>query len=219
MFLRVREFGIVNLADFPAESFAGRLFTQLNDIYADASISAVGQVSKNPRPASARKERARSALRDDIVAIARTAQTIDLRRPELSLTFLPPKKPTDQNLLATARAFAQNAEAFHDEFIQRGLPENFLDDLESDIAAFEQAISGKISMIQSASAALRSLRNATARGMETVRKLDPIVRNTYRGKSHKLHEWQRARTVARVARASSEMEKQSEPEVKTPQAA
>lgn len=220
MFLRVREFGIANPSDFPAESFAGRLFTQLNDIYADAWISAVGQASKSPRAASARKERARTALRDDIVAIARTAQTIDLRRPELSLTFLPPKKPTDQNLLATAKAFAQNAEAFHDEFIQRGLPENFLDDLESDIATFEQAISGKISTIQAASTALRSLRNATARGMETVRKLDPIVRNVYRGNPDKLEAWKQARTVERVARASSRTsEPAEEPEVNTPQAA
>lgn len=220
MFLRVREFGIANLTDFPAESFAGRLFIQLNDIYADASMAAAGHVSKNPRAASSRKEKARIALRDDIVAIARTAQTIDLRRPELSLTFLPPKKPTDQNLLATAKAFAQNAEAFHDEFVRRGLPEEFLDDLESDITTFEQAISEKISMIQSASSALRSLRNATARGMETVWKLDPIVRNVYRGKPDKLEAWRKAKTVERAARASSRTsEPAEEPEANTPQAA
>ncbi len=198
MFLRVLRFGTANSSDFPADAFAGRLFRQMSTVYFESLLAAGGQVGRNPRATTARKEKARITLRKNLMAISRTAQSVDFRKPEMSVTFSPPKKETDQDLLAAARAFAQNAEPFQEEFVHQGLPPNFIDDLETNIAAFEQSISERVSASRSSATAARVLKNSTARGHEIVARLDRVIRRVYREQEDKLDLWKRARTMTSV---------------------
>jgi hypothetical protein len=101
----------------------------------------------------------------------------------------------DPDLLALARAFGENAGPWGERFVTQGLPENFLEDLAADIAAFKGAGERKALADNRRAAAGKTLDELTERGVKTVSRLDAIVRNVFGKNDRKLGEWKRARTV------------------------
>jgi hypothetical protein len=179
MFLRVREFIASRAAEFPPTTLAGELFTRLNAVINELDAHTTAQASgRNATLQSSTSKKAlRSELRRDLTAISRTARVMASSTPGLEDKFRAPRSVSDQTLLATARAFAADAQPLATEFIRRGLPDNFLADLNSDIAEFEQAINQKIQMRESQVAATAAIDSALERGVNIVRELDAIMRN------------------------------------------
>lgn len=76
-------------------------------------------------------------------AISRTVRPLERTMPGISDKFRVPHNQSDQGMLAAAHAAAQNALPIQAELIKRGLPANFLADLQADIEQFEEAITNK----------------------------------------------------------------------------
>lgn len=199
MFLSVREFKNTETAQFPAGSFAQELATTLDGIIDEIETHASAQSSgmRAVKESGESKAADRDELRRDLEAISRTARILALTTPGLEEKFRMPRAPKDQELLTVARSFATDAEPLKAEFIKRGLPADFLDDLKADTERFEASISRKIQGTESHVSATAAIDGLIDRGMRVVRELDVIMRNTLADDAATLASWLSASHVKR----------------------
>lgn len=195
MLLRVRRFGVENVSLFPERTPAGTLFSDLDRVINEFTAATAGHVDGEKRSAAGAKSRARRALREDVDAISQTARALTDDIPDLDGKFKVRNPLSDSDLAALARAFGLYAAPWRERFVRQGLPENFLDDLAADLAAFESAGEWKATADNRRAAAGRTLEQLAEQGVKTVAKIDSIVRNVFRKDDRKLAEWRRTRTV------------------------
>lgn len=204
-FERVRDFGVEHAASFPAGTLGAELFSTLSAHVAALQTHAAAQSSKAGAGAQGTTScaAAREALREDLDAISHTARSMSVKTPGLEERFrLPRGNRNDQQLLATARAFATDAVPFKAEFIRHELPADFLDDLAADIAAFEASITEQNRSRDARVSATGSIDEAIGRGIAAVRQLDAIVRNKFRDDPATLAAWASASHTERARRAA-----------------
>jgi hypothetical protein len=106
---------------------------------------------------------------------------------------------SDQALLQLARAFAADAEPLKDEFIKRGMPATFIEDLKEEAEAFEAAIGRKAQGRSAHVAASAEIDDLIEQGMRVVRELDALFRNTFADDPATLAKWESASHVERRA--------------------
>ncbi len=152
-------------------------------------------------------------MREQLERTSRTARTMALTMPGLEDKFRLPRKPKDQELLTTARTFLADANPLKSEFVRRGLPANFLDELEEDINAFEISINQKIQGTEKHVTATAAIDDAIERGLNTVRELDAIIRNTFADDVATLAAWLSA---SRIERAPKRAKPSTKPAPPTP---
>ncbi len=199
-FVAVRDFGTENVADFKAGS-AGAANFALVGAAADAmEQSGATQTSGASGEATVRKGIALAELREDLRAINRTARALAVDDSTVGELFRMPVGNNEQNLLAAARAFLTGATPLKDQFIEFGLPVDFIEDLQADINAFEQAVSGKGAATGEKVSATASIGDAVKNGLEGLRRLRAIVPNKYRDNPAKLAAWTSASHVVRAAK-------------------
>lgn len=210
MFVRVRQFGVENTADFPAGTIGAVQFNEIRSI-----INLIDQLAANQtasfgdaRFAFVGKDTARENVRDDISEIARTARSMVYQFPGIDVKFRMPRGNNDQQLLAAARAFHAEATPQSADFIAYGLPADFLTDLQTDIDTFEAALEPTSAAIDAQVEATAEIGAAVRRGMVAVRILNGVVRNRYRNDVGKLAAWTSA----------SHIEKAPKPDKPTPPA-
>jgi hypothetical protein len=195
MLVRVRRFGVENAPLFPERTPAGMLFADLDRVINEFTATTTGHVDGEKRSAAGAKSRARRALREDVDAICQTARVLSDEIPVLDGKFKFRKPLSDSNLAVLARAFGAYAAPWRERFVRQGLPENFLEDLAADLAAFESADEWKATAASQRAAAGRTLERLADQGVKTVAKIDSVVRNVFRKDQWKLAEWKRAKTV------------------------
>jgi hypothetical protein len=202
MFIRVREFGTAQADVFTATTRGGEVIAQVNSAISELEEHGATQSSgtRTAREKTTLKAVARAALREDLEAISRTARALALSTPGLNDKFRIPRNLGDQAWLAAARSFAQDAEPLKAEFIRRGLPANFLEDLDAGITEFEQSISSRAHVTGARVAATAAIDDAIERGMNAVRELEAIVRNTFRDDPATLAQWTSASHTERTSR-------------------
>lgn len=198
MFLRVQQFGVEHAGIFAENTYGGRLFLEIGQIVSEMVKGIAGQNEGEKRSALSKLSKAKKALVEDLQAIARTGQTMAGEYPELVGKFRLVTPLANAELLGAARAFAGFAEPYRANFIERNLPANFLEDLEADILVFEAAMRDRIAVFNQRTAASRAIRTGATKGMDSVKRLDAVVRNTFRGNPVKLDEWKRAKALNRV---------------------
>jgi hypothetical protein len=205
MFTRARDFGTTHIADFDDGSLGKQLITQITGIVNELDGLASSQASGrgSARQGTTSRGQAREALHDDLEAINRTARAMANEVPGLDDKFRIPRSENDQNLLAAARAFATDAVPLSTQFIAHELPADFLQDLNDDIDALENAISQQSGGVGHHVAAGAAIDNAIERGVDTVRKLDAVVRNKYTHNPAILAEWTSASHTERAPRRSA----------------
>jgi hypothetical protein len=205
MFLRVRAFMTEHSTQFPATTLAGELATRLNNVIEDMDAHTMAQSSGRSATlqSSTSKAVARDELRRDLESISRTARVMANTMPGLEDKFRAPRSVADQALLATARAFASDATPLKTEFTRRGLPDDFLEDLNADITAFEQAIDQKILQREAQVAATAAIDNTLDGGINIVRELDAIMRNQLSSDPASLAAWHSASHVERSPRRAT----------------
>jgi hypothetical protein len=205
MFIRVHGFGTTHADSFPVAARGGELFVIVADIIAELREHAASQSSKSraSKEGTTLKSVALAALQDDLEAISRTARAIAITIPGLDDKFRMPRNVGAQKLIAAARSFAKDAEPLKTEFIRRGLPADFLVDLNAKIAEVEQAIESRDQHTGAGVAATAAIDDAVERGMKAVRELDAVVRNTFRDEPSALAEWTSARHIERSRRKAS----------------
>ncbi len=200
MFLRVRVHGAEHAAQFPATTLGGELLARLNTIIEglDGHTASQSSGKRAAQEGAGSKASARAELREDLERISRTARAMALTTPGLEDKFRAPRSISDQALLAVARSFETDATPLSAEFIRRGLPLDFLDDLEADITAFETAINHKIQGTGKHVTATAAIDDAIDEGSNIVRELDPIMRNTFAEDTANLAAWLSASHVERA---------------------
>jgi hypothetical protein len=202
MFIRVRKFGAARADAFPANTRGGELLTILNTSITEMEGHAATQSSgtRASKEVTTLKAVARDALREDLEAISRTARALAFTTPGLDDKFRLPRNVGDQAWLAAARSFAADAVPLKAEFIRRGLPQGFLDDLNADITEFEESIGSREQKTGEHVAATAAIDGSIERGMNAVRELDAIVQNTFRNDPATLARWTSASHTERPPR-------------------
>lgn len=199
-FVRAREFGAENAADFSAGSAGASNFAAVSAAVDEMEQSGAVQTSGASGQMTARKDVAIAEVREDLRAINRTARALAVDDSDIGELFRMPYGNNEQNLLAAARAFLTNAAPLKSQFVEYGLPADFLDDLQTDITNFEQAVSGKSAASDERVSATASIGGAVKNGLEGLRRLRAIVPNKYRDNPAKLAAWTSASHVERPAK-------------------
>jgi hypothetical protein len=196
---RVSEFGAQHPTLFPAAQFAGQLMATISTVASELSAHATTQAASasTARQGTASKAASRAALREDLEAINRTAHVLAFERAGLDDKFRMPRGG-DQDLLIAARAFAVDATPIRSDFIRYGLPQDFLDDLISDITAFEQATSQRNQGVEKQTASSAAIDEAVEQGMKALKQLDRVMRNVLRDDIETLTAWMTASHVERL---------------------
>lgn len=202
MFIRVREYGTQFAAAFPAGSYGAELFGQLGEVVEGLRLHALDQSKgrSSVRESTASKSSGRDELTLRMDAVSRTARVIAFTMPGLESKFRMPRGIGDQALLTLARAFAADAEPLKAEFIKRGLPTDFIQDLNDAADAFDAAINQKAQHRGKQVAATAAIDEMIGRGVRTVRELDALVRNTSADDASALAAWESASHVERPTR-------------------
>jgi hypothetical protein len=205
MFARVKGFGDAHAGDFAPGGLAIRLFANLSTIVTQLDNHAAAETSGRgtAREGTSTRAEAREALRDDLEAINRTARAMAEDTPGIGDKFRLPRGDNDQNLLSAARAFAADAAPLSAQFIAHEMPDDFLTDLNTDIANMETAINLQSSGVGDHVSAGAAIDEAIDAGMVLVRKLDAIVRNRYANDQATLAEWTSASHTERSPRRRS----------------
>lgn len=199
-FLRVQEFGDNHAARIPTETIANELFTRLDEIIEQTNKHSSAQSSglRAAREGGTVKEVRRAALHALLKSISRTAKS--LPTPGMSDKFRVPSRLKDQDLLSLARSIAADAAPIRVEFVRRGLSANFIDNLSTLIANFEQAVDQMIQSEETRIAATAAIKDLVKAGMDVLRQLDPIMRNVFVDDPAMLASWGSARHIERTSR-------------------
>jgi hypothetical protein len=207
-FLRVHQLGIDEADSYAGNTFIADLFNALSQVISDLETHADEQASGliHAQQGTRSKEGARNELERDLNAIRRTARSMSVTIPGLEKKFPSVSHLKDQELLTAARMYAADALPLKAEFIKRGLPDSFLDDLNDDIAAFEEALTQRTQGREKHVNATATIDDLIERGMRIVRELDPIMRNLFENEPGKLAAWLSASHVERAPRRKAKQQ-------------
>ena len=180
-----------NAADFPAVSPGGKAAGDLKDVIDEIRTLAAQQISgtDGSRQQISVKDEGLDDLLFQIRQINRAANAFEVEIPGSEKQFRLPRSRSEQNILATARAFIADATPISATFIEYGLAASFLTDLQTTIDAVETRAAQADSAEGQQSAATGGLVDATQRGMNISRRLDAIVRIKYAANPAKLAAW------------------------------
>lgn len=204
MFLKVQEFILARIADFPATGFAGVIFVSLQ-----AAITAIAELAGQQISSIGGKGMAvdlRDAARDKLYILLQDisgyARSLSFEVSGLENKFRVPYSRTDQNLIAAGRAFAKDAAEYEAQFLEMKLPDDFIAQLKAATDALEQAVAQLGSAAQAKIGSTASFAPHITAGMIACRRLDPIIKRMYRNSASDLAAWTFARHVARSATPS-----------------
>lgn len=200
MFVRVKQFGTENAADFPDRTVGATQFEEINAVVDSLDQLAGDQAAGfgDARFSFAGKKSARENIRDDLSEINQTAHSMNYQFPNIAEKFRMPRGNNDQQLLAAARAFHTEAAPLESEFIAYGMPTDFLADLLADIETFEAALGTTGEAVDSHVEATAEIDEAIRRGMIAKRILDGVVKNIYRNNAGKFAAWTSASHIEKA---------------------
>lgn len=207
-FDRMKAFRAKHGSLITAGSRAAGLFTGIGTVVATLEEHGVKKISGTASYQGGAESRriARELVLEDLRAIRNTAEAIseadDL--PEFDEQFRLPRSGSAALLLMKAKAFLQDATPHKDLFIEFELPEDFLEDLEADIALLEKAKDDKEAGLSEQVAGTAELSAATLAGIKLRKQLLPIMRNKFRGQPGILAEWETAIHIVRPDRKAEE---------------
>ncbi len=185
-------------SDFAAGSKALSLSDELKSIAGE--LNAASQEPKAARTSSrsytSAKLTALNALREDLVAIARSAEVIAVGNSKFKNTFILPDRRRKNELADAARQFIKDAQPVKADFRALEMSESFLDQLQERLDAFEATQKGGASGVKGekvvASDAISTL---VGRGSLAIDVLDVVIRNKYRGNTEALKAWEEASSL------------------------
>lgn len=205
MLLRVRQLGTDEAATIASNTFVTDLFNSLSQVITGLETHANQQSSglTTARQSTRSMTVARDELERDLAAISRTARSISQSIPGLEEKFRFTHDHKNQELLTASHLFAADALPLKTEFIKRGLPANFLDNLNDDINAFEEALARRTQGTTAHVNATAAIDDLVERGVKIVRELNLIMRNIFDDNHGKLAAWLSASHIERAPRRST----------------
>jgi hypothetical protein len=202
MFLRVQEFGAAQDAKLATNAYARELFARLSQTIAQIETHSAVQSSnvRTLKESGATKEAARTKLRARLEAVGRTAKPLEATMPGVAGKFRVPARLKDQELLSLARAVSNDAAPLKAEFVKRGLPATFIEDLAGAVEELEQAVGQKIQNREARVSSTATVKGLVGEGASVVRELDPIMLNVFAADAAALAAWESASRVERTTR-------------------
>ncbi len=199
-FLRERQFGFDNVADFPPASIGGIQFAEISAVIALIEQFAADQAAGfgSSGFAFSGKETARENLREALYEIVRTARSMVYQFPGITEIFRVQRNINDAGMLALANAFIIELPPYLTAFEDYGLPKNFQIALQADIDAYEASLPATGTAIDERVEATADLGAAIRRGMIAHRILKGVVGNKYRNDVGKLAAWLSASHIERA---------------------
>lgn len=196
---RVRDFGAQNPALFPATQLAGELMASITAGVTELTMHAATHAAhtSSARQGTQSRSTARTALHADLAAINQTAHALAFQIAGLDNKFRMPRGG-DHELLTAARAYVIDATPLKNDFIRYGLPPDFLDDLNADILAFEQATAARNQSLEQKTASTAGIDEVMEQSMKALKQLDIIMRNVLRDQIAQLTAWMTASHIERV---------------------
>jgi len=190
-FERQDAFMVENAADFPVGSVGNAAAVVNRSIVAEINSLAAEQVSGGSSAAAAigTKEDDLDELWELMRQMNRAANAFDDEAPGSSMKFRLPRNRSEQNLLATARAYYTDSESLVDQFVEYGMSRFFRNQLQDKITSIEQKNAHADTSTEQRAGATGGLIDAARRGMANSRKLDAIVRIKYANNPQKLAAW------------------------------
>jgi hypothetical protein len=199
-FIRIKQFGLDNAADFPAGSVGAQQFTEITAVVALIAELAADQTQGkgDARFAFHGKGTARENLRETVSEIAEIARSMVYEFPGIDLKFRLGRNLTDAGLLAIANAFLEEAAQYKDDFIRYGLAATFIADLQAAIEAFQQSLGTPGTALDEQVEATTELGEAVRRGMIARRILDGVVKLKYKNNAGRLAAWTSASHIEKA---------------------
>lgn len=209
--MRVDIFGDSIIGDIDVGSkiagYFGKIKTGLSQLEQKGAIHS-GAVSAKKSNTS-RKSVSRNTLTASLRHIARFARIIEDEDQTFENKFIMPRSNlSTQALRDTARSFAADALTNKAKFVAYDMDADFVDELNEDLADFENAYNLQSSAGIQSVGANADIDDILDRMLDAKRKADPIVRYIYRNNPQKLAEWQ---TASHVERAQRKKKTESEP--------
>lgn len=215
-FVRVQQFLANRASDFQPGSLVKDLTVQLTAVITELDTHAAAQASGggSARQGTVTRAEARAALREGLEAINRTAREMN-DQPGLNEKFRLPRGNNDQELISASRAFVEDAIPLKESFIAHELPAHFLEDIEVDRTAMEEAIGNQSGGIGNRVAASAAIDDAIERGTVITRKLGAIMKNKYGNDRATIAEWTSASHTERPPRRRRETASGAQPPAPT----
>jgi hypothetical protein len=204
-FKRVHDFDSAHAGLFAAGSLARELFDAVagvvDELEGHAAAESTGR--GKARQGTAGKASAREAILEGLGILRRTARSMAYATPGLEEKFPVPHKQDGQELLNTARSALAAALPLKAEFLRREVPEHVFEDLEANVAAYQTAFTSQNTGKEESITASASIDGAVRRGLDTLRELDPIVRNKLHDNPALLAAWLSAKRTERATRRNN----------------
>jgi hypothetical protein len=195
--VRVRGFDAQRIADFSEGGVARQLFNQLIELIATVQNLAAAQLAGigEARQGAKSRQEARLALRQAIDAIFRIARIMGIESQFQKLAG-----HSDEDLINTATAYAVHALPFKAQFIAHEMPDDFIDDLNDNVAALRASIATQGDAVGDHVEASAALDDAVDSLVENMRKQDGFMKNKYANNPGVLAEWISASHIERAPR-------------------
>jgi hypothetical protein len=213
MFMRVQEFGASQAGKLSANTYASELFGRVGQTIAKLETHSASQSSNTRmlKESGAAKDAARTKLRTRLEAISRTAKPLEATMPGIAGKFRVSARLKDQEILSLARAVSNDALPLKVEFIKRGLPSTFIEDLSGAVAELEQAVSQKIQKLDARISSTATVKGLVSEGASVVRELNPIMHNVFAADPVALAAWESVCRVERTPRRRRAVEETPTP--------
>jgi hypothetical protein len=197
MFVRVAGFLAGNPKLFGKGSLGSVLADRFKDAVAEARGFTVKQASAvaAARSSAGRRGAARAALVAALDSISRCAAGIAVGRPGFGDNFRLVRKVNDTELLVLAHRFAADAAPLRSDFVRFEMAPAFVDDLNSKIKEFEQAMADHSASRSGHVASTRLIDDGMQRALDILAQLDPIVSNKVAGDVDLTGQWKNVRHI------------------------
>ncbi|MFN0123096.1 MAG: hypothetical protein ACKV2V_21560 [Blastocatellia bacterium] len=204
-FRRVRDFGIAQQNDFPANSRAHRLFASLTSVVQDMDScdSLRSAENSNARQGTIGKDAARTNLLTALEHIFRAARILQQSMPGTLARFAVNRKLSDGELLSRARAIVSLAEPLTEEFVQCELPPDFLTTLRARMTAMENSLAHRDESLSGRMDAVSTIDQLVAQGRKDLAMLEDLVHNKYQDNDDVMRKWKIATRTSRAGRGTS----------------
>jgi len=143
----------------------------------------------------------RETLRNQVSAIHKMAEAMSEDFPDLDLLFPFRRHMSDQDLLATARAYVTNAAGHESDFVDWGLPATFIADLTAAADAFQESIDSASGEFGDRVALNALLNSKISTGMRQKRTIGTMVEQQFSSDVVAITGW---RTASRVEQLNGE---------------
>jgi hypothetical protein len=189
-------------------------YRELGECLARVRDHAVGQVSgtiAGQSATQAARAARRSLMEQHMTPVARIADMLLERRVEATGLRMPTSYLASQQLIAYARGMAATAKRFKDDFVEAGLPTDFLEQMEESIQHFGDVSIQRKQHHAQRGGATHGVRVELSRARKLLKVMDAFVTREVRDDQALMAEWKVVKRLPRPKKARVALSTPQEP--------